>query len=201
MYHGVMSPADKKPDRRMEFTIIAGSLKGRTITAPDLGITRPPLSRLRRSIFDFLTPYLDSASFLDLFSGTGSYLFEAVSRGVSVAVGVEREKLLADAINRQAKSLGVAAGLSCRCEDVFTAIPALSNERKLFDIIMLAPPQYVGLVDQTLAALRGHPLSRPKGLILCQHDSNETNKIKFLDFPVLQRRPYGNTTFTVLGPL
>jgi 16S rRNA (guanine966-N2)-methyltransferase len=194
-----MQPADNKPVRRMEFTIIAGSLKGRAIIAPDLGMTRPPLSRLRRSIFDFLTPYLDSASFLDLFSGTGSYLFEAVSRGVSVAVGVEREKQLADAINRQARSLGVAASLSCRCADVFAAIPALSSEGNLFDIIILAPPQYIGLVDQTLVALRKHPLSRPKGLIVCQHDSNETNKINFLDFPVLQRREYSNTTFTVLS--
>ncbi len=194
-----MTPADSKPIRQMEFTIIAGSLKGRTITAPDLGLTRPPLSRLRRSIFDFLKPYLDGASYLDLFSGTGSYLFEAVSRGVSVAVGVEREKHLADTINRQAKSLGVGANLTCRCEDVFTAIPSLGAERKRFDIIMIAPPQYVGLVDRTLAALRQSPLSRPKGLILCQHDSNETNKINFLDFPILQRREYGNTAFTVLG--
>jgi len=199
MYHNVMPPADNMPVRRMEFTIIAGSLKGRTIITPDLGTTRPPLSRLRRSIFDFLTPYLDTATFLDLYSGTGSYLFEAVSRGVDVAVGVEREKQLADAINRQAKSLGVAASLSCRCEDVFAAIPALNAAHNRFDIIMLAPPQYIGLVDQTLTALRKYPLSRPKGLIVCQHDSNETNKINFLDFPVLQRREYGNTTFTVLS--
>jgi len=199
MYHNAMSPEDKKPVRRMEFTIIAGSLKGRTIITPDLGTTRPPLSRLRRSIFDFLTPYLDTASFLDLFSGTGSYLFEAVSRGVAVAVGIEREKQLADAINRQAGSLGVAAGLSCRCQDVFEAIPELNVARKRFDIIMLAPPQYIGLVDQTLAALRRYPLSRPEGLIVCQHDTKETNKINFLDFPILQRREYGHTTFTVIS--
>ncbi|PWB70025.1 hypothetical protein C3F09_09590, partial [candidate division GN15 bacterium] len=141
---------DNKPVRQMEFTIIAGSLKGRTITAPDLGITRPPLSRLRRSIFDFLMPYLDGCSYLDLFSGTGSYLFEAVSRGAKLAVGVEQESRLADAINRQAKTLGIADNLSCRREDVFTAIPALHASRQRFDIIMMAPPQYIGLVDQTL---------------------------------------------------
>jgi 16S rRNA (guanine(966)-N(2))-methyltransferase RsmD len=194
-----MAQPENKPNRRMEFTIIAGSLKGRTITSPDLGITRPPLSRLRRSIFDFLMPYIDSATYLDLFSGTGSYLFEAVSRGAELAIGVEREKRLADAINRQAGILGIASRLTCQCEDVFLALPALTKERTRFDIIMLAPPQYVGLVDQTLAALRQHPLSEPKGMIICQHDTSETKRINFLDFPILQRRPYGNTTFTVIG--
>ena len=194
-----MTEPKPQPNRHMEFTIIAGSLKGRTITSPDLGITRPPLSRLRRSIFDFLMPYIDSARYLDLFSGTGSYLFEAVSRGAAQAIGVEREKKLAEAINRQAKTLKVDDRLTCRCEDVFAAIPALGRERMLFDIIMLAPPQYVGMVDQTLKALQKEPLSKPKGLIICQHDTSETNKIKFLDFPILQRREYGNTTFTVIG--
>ena len=194
-----MNEPQPKPNHLMEFTIIAGSLKGRRITSPDLGITRPPLSRLRRSIFDFLTPYIDGASYLDLFSGTGSYLFEAVSRGAAQAIGVEREKKLAEAINRQAKTLGVAGILTCRCEDVFAALPTLEKERARFDIIMLAPPQYVGLVDQTLAALRRQLLSNPKGLIICQHDTSETNKINLLDFPILQRREYGNTTFTVIG--
>jgi 16S rRNA (guanine966-N2)-methyltransferase len=194
-----MAQPENKPNRRMEFTIIAGSLKGRTITSPDLGITRPPLSRLRRSIFDFLMPYIDGATYLDLYSGTGSYLFEAVSRGAELAIGVERERQLADAINRQAETLGVASKLTCRCEDVFAAIPTLTKERTRFDIIMLAPPQYIGLVDQTLAALWKQPLSKPKGLIICQHDTSETNRIKFQDFPILQRREYGNTTFTVIG--
>lgn len=194
-----MAQPEKTPIRQMEFTIIAGSLKGRTISSPDLGITRPPLSRLRRSIFDFLMPFIDSANYLDLYSGTGSYLFEAVSRGASLAVGVEREKQLAEAINRQAGTLGVASKLNCRCDDVFAAIPALYHDRTRFDIIMLAPPQYIGLVDQTLAALKKQPLTKPKGLIICQHDSSETNKIRFLDFPILQRREYGNTTFTVIG--
>ena len=76
----------ERQTREFKFTIIAGEFKGRKITAPDLGVTRPPLSRLRKSIFDFLQPYLAGAAYLDLFSGTGSYLFEVVSRGVATAV-------------------------------------------------------------------------------------------------------------------
>jgi 16S rRNA (guanine966-N2)-methyltransferase len=194
-----MSPEQQKPAGQFEFSVIAGSLKGRKITAPDLGITRPPLTRLRRSIFDFLAPYIQDARYLDLFSGTGSYLFEAVSRGAASAVGVEQEMRMADSINHYAQLFGVARKLTCLRDNVFDAIPKLNKERKQFSIIMMAPPQYVGLVDQTLAALGNYPLLASKGMIICQHDSNETDKINFLNFAIKQQREYGNTTFSVLG--
>lgn len=60
---------NKKRTETFDFKIIAGSLKGKTITAPDLGITRPPLTRLRKAIFDFLNPYLEEADYLDLSAG------------------------------------------------------------------------------------------------------------------------------------
>jgi 16S rRNA (guanine966-N2)-methyltransferase len=189
----------RKQDGLFEFEIVAGSLKGRVITSPDTGLTRPPLTRLRRAIFDFLNPYLDAADFLDLYSGTGCYLFEAVSRGAAAAVGVEIDPKLAGMINEQSAKLGVGNRLVCLCDDVLAAIAGLSERKKRFDIIMMAPPQYRGLVDKTLTALKDHPLARRGGLIICQHDSSETRKIDFLDFPIEQQRKYGNTTFTVLS--
>jgi len=188
----------KESADRFEFTIIAGDLKGRRITAPKLGHTRPPLSRLRKSIFDFLNPHLVDVDYLDLFSGTGSYLFEAVSRGVRSALGVEMEPALAASIERQAEKYHVADRLRCRCEDVFAAIPRLHESGRSFDIVMVAPPQYQDLVDRTLECLQSNPVVAPSGLIICQHDTVETKKINFRNFVIDQQRKYGNTTFTVL---
>lgn len=188
----------KKQNDRFEFTIIAGDLKGRQIDAPNLGHTRPPLSRLRKAIFDFLKPYLQGASYLDLFSGTGSYLFEAVSRGVESALGVEMEPKLVAAILRNAEKYNVTDKLQCREDDVFQIIPKLESFGRLFDIVMIAPPQYVGMVDRTLESLKTHPIVAGSGLIICQHDTSETRDIDFMDFPVEQQRKYGNTTFSVL---
>lgn len=181
-----------------EFEIIAGDLKGRIIKAPDLGITRPPLSRIRRAIFDFLTPYLESARYLDLFSGTGSYLFEAVSRHADYVLGVEQDEKMTEAINQQAEFFKVSERLFCRCQDVFEAIPELAGQKETFDIIMAAPPQYLGFIDRTLTALKENPILEDEGIILCQHDTAETKKINFAGFDIWQQRKYGNTTFTVL---
>ena len=182
-----------------QFKIIAGEFKGRTIKTPNLGITRPPLSRLRRAIFDFLNPYLDRASYLDLFSGTGSYLFEAVSRGAASACGIEIDSRLVNVINEQARSLGLDKRLVCLCEDVFRAVPELAAQGRQFDIIMMAPPQYRGLVSQTVSLLKDHDVLADSGLILCQHDTSETRDIDFADFTIEQQRKYGNSTFTILA--
>ena len=189
----------KKPPR-FEFTIVAGELKGRRITAPDLGITRPPLTRIRRSLFDFLGPYLTDAEFLDLYSGTGSYLFEAVSRGAAHATGVERDPRLVVAINEQAEKLGLQRRLVCERNDVIKAIGRFHEASRWFDIITLAPPQYRGLIGQTLRTMQEYPILGQEGLIVCQHDTKESGDFPSSPFSLLERRTYGNTTLTVLGP-
>ncbi|MBI5265783.1 MAG: RsmD family RNA methyltransferase [candidate division Zixibacteria bacterium] len=189
----------KKPTKpEIEYRIIAGSLKGRIVSVPDLGVTRPPLTRMRRAIFDFLVPYLPEARYLDLFSGSGSYLFEAVSRGAASATGVELEERLADSINAEAKRFDVNDRLTCVCGDVFAVIPQLAKRGKRFSLVMIAPPQYQGLISRTLAGLREYPIVEPGGMILCQHDTSETRDVDIAGFALLQRREYGNTTYTVL---
>jgi 16S rRNA (guanine966-N2)-methyltransferase len=126
-------------------------------------------------------------------------LFEAVSRGANNAFGVEMERKLADAINTQAEKFGVSDKLKCLCQDVFTAIPGFKGKLCLFDVIMIAPPQYQGLIDKTLLCLREFPVLTKGGIILCQHDTSEKNKIDFAGFQIKEERKYGNTTFTILG--
>ena len=144
-------PKEKK--KFFEFRVIAGSLKGKLIKAPDLGVTRPPLTRLRKSIFDFLNPYLVDSAYLDLFSGTGSYLFESISRGANNATGVELEKKLVDSIADYSEKLEVSKKLNCICGDVFEVIKRLHSQKRKFDIIMIAPPQYKDFLDKTLELL------------------------------------------------
>lgn len=184
--------SNKQP---IEFKVISGELKGRRIVSPNLGVTRPPLSRLRKSIFDFLAPSLPHANYLDLFSGTGSYLFEAVSRGVGGATGVEIEIELADSINRQATKFEIGDRLHCLRGDVLVMLEKLEEE---FDIILMAPPQHKGLIGKALEEIHRHKVAAPKAMIICQHETNEMNEIDFPLFNVVQQRKYGNTTFTIL---
>ena len=63
--------------------IITGTLKGRRITIPKGLDVRPTTDRTKESIFNKIEvyKYLDGATVLDLFGGSGNLGFEAISRG------------------------------------------------------------------------------------------------------------------------
>ena len=70
--------------------VIAGALRSRRlVSAPGLD-TRPTPDRLRESLFSILAPRLEGAVFVDLYAGTGAVGIEALSRGASRAIFVER---------------------------------------------------------------------------------------------------------------
>ena len=66
--------------------IVAGSLKGRALVAPEGQGTRPTSDRARQAIFNVLehaawAEPLAGARVMDLFAGSGALGFEAMSRG------------------------------------------------------------------------------------------------------------------------
>src|SRR5438874_11153401 len=70
--------------------VIAGSAKGVRLAAPGEG-TRPLADRVKQTLFAILEPELDGARVLDLFAGSGAAGIEALSRGATGVVFVERD--------------------------------------------------------------------------------------------------------------
>jgi len=90
--------------------IIAGEFRRRVLHAPkDASITRPIPDRVKESLFSLLRGNCQGASVLDVFAGTGAIGLEAVSRGAARCVFVERDKRIADILQRNIEELG--------CED------------------------------------------------------------------------------------
>lgn len=85
--------------------LISGIFKGFEVKAPNAG-TRPTTDRAKEGIFSHLESenMLDGVAVLDLFAGTGSLGFEALSRGASSLVLVDNSSqayaLLNDALRR-----------------------------------------------------------------------------------------------------
>ena len=71
--------------------IITGTLKGRRITMPKGLDVRPTTNRTKESIFNKIEVYkhIDGARVLDLFGGSGSLGFEAISRGAATVTFVD----------------------------------------------------------------------------------------------------------------
>ncbi|MCI0402102.1 MAG: RsmD family RNA methyltransferase [Acidobacteria bacterium] len=93
---------------RYQLRIISGVLRGRKLTVawdPDL---RPMADRARAALFSILGDAVPGREFYDLFAGSGAVGLEALSRGASSVVFVEREPQAVAKIIRHLKEFGVA---------------------------------------------------------------------------------------------
>src|SRR5689334_20323982 len=84
--------------------VIAGSLRGRHLKAPDWEGLRPTSDKLRETLFNILAPRMSGARVLDGYAGTGALGIEAMSRGAASVAFVERDpraqKLIAENLAR-----------------------------------------------------------------------------------------------------
>lgn len=71
--------------------IIAGEKKGYPLLTPEGQQTRPTLSRIREALFSIIAGDLPDAFFCDLYCGGGNIGLEALSRGASKAIFIEKD--------------------------------------------------------------------------------------------------------------
>jgi 16S rRNA (guanine966-N2)-methyltransferase len=98
--------------------IIGGTMRGRRLEFSPDPRTRPMKDRVRETLFDLVGTRVKGAIALDLFAGSGAIGFEALSRGASRAVFVERHFPTAAALRRSAKALEVVDRVDVRSGDV-----------------------------------------------------------------------------------
>ncbi len=94
--------------------VIAGSARRLLLSTLPGEDTRPTTDRIKETLFNMLQPEVPGSRFLDLFGGSGGIAIEALSRGASSAVIVEKNLKAARII----REIGRA---SCR-ERVFRAV-------------------------------------------------------------------------------
>ena len=87
--------------------IIAGEFGGRLLQAPKGDDTRPTSDRVKESLFSILGADFTGLYVIDLFAGTGSLGLEALSRGASHVVLVEKEPAPLRCIRANIEALGV----------------------------------------------------------------------------------------------
>ena len=191
--------------------VIAGEAKGRRLFAVPGQSTRPITDRVKTSLFNILAGQVPEARFLDLFAGTGGVGIEALSRGASEAVFVERDERALAIIRRNLEVTRLAVHARVVRHDVFKFIAGYNGQP--FDIIHVAPPQYQGLWARTLRALDGSSpaqnagrssslaqdaghsssLTSPGTLIVAQIHPKEYEPLELATLALSDQRKYGST--------
>jgi len=118
--------------------IVAGSRKGHRIAAPKGVVTRPTGDRVREAAFALIGPVEDSAV-LDVFAGSGAMGLEALSRGATRCVFVERDRAACRVIEQNLEKLHLT-GAVVLCEEAIRALREERARRHRYDLVLVDAP-------------------------------------------------------------
>ena len=149
--------------------VIAGTARGIRLAAPGEG-TRPIGDRVKQTLFAILDPDLREARFLDLFAGSGAAGIEALSRGATSAVFVERDAGACSVIkaNLERARLAGPTARVVKAEALAWLAGADARQAGPFDIVVADPPY-----EDTAALVRSlellDPLLAPGARVVAKH--------------------------------
>lgn len=184
----------------MSLRVISGKAKGRKLKRVPGDTTRPVMDRVKENLFNLLGPgYVPGTRWLDLFAGTGSVGIEALSRGAAEVVFLDRERAAVRIIHDNLQHTKLTAGAKVRRIDAFRYL--LSHSIAPFDVIYVAPPQYLGIWSQVLTVVDPQPgqFLRPGGLVIVQIDPHEYEEQILPNLVLEDQRTYGNTMLCFYG--
>jgi 16S rRNA (guanine966-N2)-methyltransferase len=122
--------------------IVRGRFRHRTLETNPGQTTRPITARVKVSLFDRLQPELEDARVADIFAGTGTMGFEALSRGASRVVFVEQDREAFELLKQNVESLRVKDETLCWRADAAKCSYRPQNAEGFtpFDVIFFDPP-------------------------------------------------------------
>jgi len=175
--------------------IVAGTLKGRSIVAPEGEGTRPTSDRARQAVFNVLehaswAEPLEGTRVIDLYAGSGALGFEAISRGAAFALFVETDDEARGAIRENADAYGVMGRTRVHRRSATDLGVRPGSDGEAFDLAFLDPPYRKGLGEQTLVRLLEGKWLKPGAVVVFERGSDEP-EIDTPGYERLDARDYG----------
>ena len=149
--------------------IIGGRWRSRKLNFISAEGLRPTPDRVRETLFNWLQGNIAQAHCLDLFAGSGALGLEALSRGASSLIFVEKNRAAAKQLSQNL----VLLKAKDRVENT-DAQSYLQTAKKPFDIIFLDPPFRKNLLPNILDSIIKQQLLKPEGLIYLEHEAEES---------------------------
>ena len=143
--------------------VITGLARGRRLDTLPGEITRPTAEKVKESLFSAIQFDIEGRRVLDLFAGSGQLGIEALSRGASGCVFVDKNTDAVKIIRQNLQHTGLAASAQLLGTDALTY---LTRPGDRFDLVFLDPPYADGLLIPALEKVA--PLVNDGGIIVCE---------------------------------
>ena len=177
--------------------IIAGSKRSmplKTIAGKD---TRPTTDRIKETLFNMIQGEVPGAYFLDLFAGSGGLSIEAVSRGISQAVLVDRQYQAIKTIKKNIDVTKHVEQFKVYKMDAHKALNLFAKDKMKFNLVFLDPPYAKQQIVNDMEQMVKNNLLAKDAIIVAETDQNAKLPTDLADFNFIRRQEYGITVLTI----
>ncbi len=148
-----------------QIKILAGRWRGTKLPVLLEDDLRPTPSRVRETLFNWLQASIVGSQCLDLFAGSGALGIEAVSRGASSAVLVDKDPRVVQLLSQQLSKLQAEDEIQVFCDN---GLHYLQQLEQAFDIIFLDPPFSKLHPLDLLSQIDNKQLLKPNGVVYAE---------------------------------
>lgn len=176
--------------------IISGKYKGKKLFIPQDKNTRPLKDLVKESIFNKIIHSkifkinLENKNILDLFSGTGSFGIECLSRNVNKVTFVESNENAFDILSKNINKLKVSNKANIVVKTVTDYLSDFSEKDHKFDLIFLDPPFKDQNIYELFKLITEKNLLKNKGLIILHRHKKSEDKFPE-NFEIVDENQYG----------
>jgi len=176
--------------------IIAGDYKGRKIYEPLDKKTRPLKDLTKESIFNILEHSknerisIKKSNILDIFSGTGSFGLECISRGASKVYFIEQHKPSIKILTKNINKFNCEKKVKLFSENVFDLKKIKKIGENKFNLIFLDPTYKEKNISLLLNEINEMNILIEEGIIVL-HRHKRSNDSFDSKFKILRTENYG----------
>lgn len=179
--------------------IIGGALKGKKLCPVRGNMIRPTADRLRETLFNILSARVQGAIVLDLFAGTGAFGIEALSRGATLALFVDKNKGSISLTERNVQQCALESRSRIIKWDIVKNLNCIKSFKPAFNLAFMDPPYSRNIVEITLENLFKSGCLAPGALIVVEHTPLDPISKIFKGVTVADQRKYGKTLVSFLN--
>ncbi len=177
--------------------IISGNCKNKKLFFDKNLKTRPLKDSVKENIFNILkhsnkiTIQIKDLRVLDLYSGTGSFGLECLSRGASYALFVENDKDALKNLNKNIKNLSFEKKTTISNQDIYLFFKKSSFDKK-FDLIFFDPPYIDKKYIEIIKEIKIKNIINKDHVVILHREKNSYNNLSNY-INIIESRTYGRS--------
>ncbi len=175
--------------------VLGGRYKGIKILSKSSKDLRPTTDRSKEWIFQIVGDCIEGSFFIDLFAGTGSLGIEALSRGCSFTLFID--KYNTNLTYRNCKNIIEENNFKIIKSDVISFLKRRHSPDSTFKIISADPPYDYNKVNEFVDVLMKSRLLENGGLFILESGKHNKPDLETGDLEIYKEKQFGDTRLTI----